>query len=892
MIKNQLAIIIMALFLFSCASIKNSSKELNRLYDDIVPKKYYLTLWADTDKEDFKGQLIIDVELKSIKSNILVHAKDLKISSVILKSAQKEYKGDYKILNDDGLLSLDFKDVIPPGDYQLFFTYTGSYEKSLNGLYRVKEGDDYYLFTQFEPISARKMLPSFDEPRFKAPFKLAVITKKGEQVIANSPLLKKEEQDNKIAHFFEDTESLPTYLLALAIGPFDIVEGPKIRSHINKKKLISFRGIATKGKGSKLAFAMKESPQILEKLESYFGVAYPFKKLDILAVPDFNAGAMENAGAITFREWLLLLDEKNASIEQKQKFYEVMAHELAHQWFGNMVTMPWWDDIWLNEAFATWLSFKIVDQIKPEYKLKNRLKKSGYEAMAKDSTSAARKIREDIISTHDIYNAFDHITYLKGGAVLSMWENYLGEKQFRKAVSHHIKRFPYGVASYQDFLTTLAAFSKPDLIKSAESYLNQPGFPMVELSYECKNQHMKVTATQKRYVPMGSKASKNGSWHVPLCIGYPSNGLLKKHCHMLTKQSEHFLIQEKNCPLYVVPNYNGQGYYRFALNEKDWQNLIKANKALNEQNRMALADSLMGGLKLGDLSFAFVAEGLSAMIDKKAPYGAERFMSLMAQAQEDWILPQEKPKLMAYATDALLPLYQQLKQSQKLKPNELILKYELANFFVYILNDQNIRQDLKQLGQSYYEGILNKGQPQTDDELMVGDALALVLQEKDEPSLKKIMTHLKNEGDAVVRTNIIKALSLARDKEEAMMLREFTLDKSLRQNEFLSFFKSHLKKAVNQPATWSFVKNNITSLKKNLNKSSAGDLPFLATGLCSKESALEVEAFFKPFIKDYEGGPRNVAETCELIGICAAQKEHCAPQAAAYFGSKTAVVTR
>ena len=335
--------------------------------------------------------------------------------------------GLIKLLEEHELVLLDFGQVINKGHYKLSLDYNGAYSHDLNGLYRIKDGGNYYLYTQLEPIAARKVLPCFDEPRFKTPFSISVVTPKNLKVISNSPENNARHIGSNTIHSFAQTKALPTYLLAIAIGNFDIVEGPKLGT-----KKVNFRGISTKGKGHKLTFAMKHTPAILAKLEDYFGVPYPFAKLDILAVPDFNAGAMENVGAITFREWYLLLD-KNSSSEQQQKFYEIMAHELAHQWFGNLVTMPWWDDLWLNEGFATWLSYKIVDQLRPDFKAKDKLLERIQKAMAQDSLGSARKIRESISSAHDIHNAFDNITYGKGAALVNMLESFQGPGTFQKA---------------------------------------------------------------------------------------------------------------------------------------------------------------------------------------------------------------------------------------------------------------------------------------------------------------------------------------------------------------------------------------------------------------------------------------------------------------------------
>lgn len=261
----------------------------------------------------------------------MIHGQDLKVFSVKVLGSQTNISATFDTINEDGLARINFGHVLENGRYRIEISYQGKYQEDLSALYRIKDGDDYYLYTQFEPLSARKMLPCFDEPRFKTPFSVKIKTPKDNIVVANYPEEEAVLQGDNRVHLFSKTPAISTYLLALAVGPFDVVFGKPIAKNKFRAHNIPLRGIATKGKGKKLQFALKETPKILEKLEAYFDMAYPYQKLDILAVPDFSAGAMENVGAITFREWYLLFDNKIASVNQKRGFYLVMAHELSHQ---------------------------------------------------------------------------------------------------------------------------------------------------------------------------------------------------------------------------------------------------------------------------------------------------------------------------------------------------------------------------------------------------------------------------------------------------------------------------------------------------------------------------------------------------------------------------------
>jgi cytosol alanyl aminopeptidase len=855
-------------------STHTTQVQTGRLFDDVAPEKYHLRLWADPRNEGFSGLVEIDVLLKTNRASILLHGQDLQVSSVKVFGQQDSFIASFASLNDEGLARIDFGRVLEAGKYRLSIAYEGQYQKDLSGLYRVKEGNEFYVYTQFEPLSARKMLPCFDEPRFKAPFVVTVISPKEHVVIANNPEKESTQDGAHQVHVFTETPPISTYLLALAVGPFDVVKGRTLYNNKYRSEAVQFRAIATKGKGKNLEFALRETPQIVEKLEAYFNAAYPYKKLDILAVPDFAAGAMENVGAITFREWYVLLNGKTASVEQKRGFYLVMAHELAHQWFGNSVTMPWWDDLWLNEAFATWLSYKIVDQIKPQFRVAERLLARSHDVMTKDSLIAARIIRQPIQSTHDIHNAFDGITYSKGGAVLSMLENYLGQEPFRLAVSSHIKRFQSGTASSKDFLQSLAQYSDPSLIKSTESFLNQAGVPMVHMSYACTDKGLlTVNLEQKRYVPLGSRVESDRRWHIPLCFGYESNGGLKKHCLILGDTSMVVTLENQRCPAFVMPNYQGQGYYRFSMDIPSWTRLLAAKSSLDISSRLALADSLLANLHAGSLEFAMVSESLRGLVDVQSSLLTGFYLRLSAEAL-DWVSEQHQPYLADYAQESIKGMYQNHPAKSE---EQRELHKKIVQFLVHVAKDEQVRLQLSAMADTYLKSLVGKGsiqQKKPIDENLLGDALAVLLQAKSDEELKTVIKKLETQTDTVTRERMLYAIALSRQGDAGDFVRQTIFNKSLRKNEQLHLLYNHLSHRNNQPATWEFLKANVGDFKRELSKQQMSNLPYLVAGLCSKEYAKEVEQFFSPFIAQYQGGPRVLGEMLEQINICAARKMH------------------
>jgi alanyl aminopeptidase len=388
-------------------------------------------------------------------------------------------------------------------------------------VYRAAAEGANYVFTQFEPISAREAFPCFDEPRFKTPFELVLRVPKDKVAVANTRELSANDFERGLREVhFAPTEKLPSYLIAFAVGPLDVVAAPNLAKHVVRNHELPLRGVAIGGRGPELAFSLHETPPLLLWLENYFGVAYPYDKLDLIAVPDFGAGAMENAGAITFRDTLLLV-RPDAPEQQKRTFGYVDAHELSHQWFGNLVTMPWWDDIWLNEAFATWMGTRAINGVHPEYEADLGALSATHGAMEVDSRTSARKIRQPIESDHDIENAFDAITYSKGGAVLSMFERYLGADEFQAGLRRYMDRFRFGSATARDLVRTLAEVSNESALEGAFfGFLDQPGVPELQVKLDCTSTPPALELAQSRYLPLGTTAQSEARWQIPFCARF------------------------------------------------------------------------------------------------------------------------------------------------------------------------------------------------------------------------------------------------------------------------------------------------------------------------------------------------------------------------------------
>src|SRR5262245_32873700 len=413
--------------LWSCLSAAALDVPLGPLPDDVRPTHYALELTVVPTAQRFSGTARIRVALATQRRELWLHGHALDVREAAVATDAGEGAARWEQVDRSGVVAVTPARPIGPGTVTLRVRWTAAIDRQLRALFRVEVGKDSYAFTQFEPALARRAFPCFDEPAFKTPFDLTLVVPHAAAAVSNTPQVARERVSKRFDRVrFATTAPLPTYLVAFAIGPLDIVDAPPLPPNPVRERPVPFRGVAIRGSGTRLAYALAHSPPLFEALEAYFGAAFPFPKLDLLAVPDMAWGGMENAGAITFRESVLLVDPENAPERQRRTFASIVTHEMSHQWFGDLVTMPWWNDLWLNEAFATWMAAHIVDRVHPEYEERLELLEEVHEAMAADSLASARRIRQPIESAHDIENAFDDITYSKGAGVLAMFERWLG----------------------------------------------------------------------------------------------------------------------------------------------------------------------------------------------------------------------------------------------------------------------------------------------------------------------------------------------------------------------------------------------------------------------------------------------------------------------------------
>ncbi len=534
----------------SSSSLPVEAPPLARLPGDARPTRYALALRVDPAQARFSGVADIAVELDRPRDVIWLHGRDLAVRrATVQPEGAAALEARWEQVSKSGVASLRLASPVGPGRVTLHVEYDAPFSGNDEGLYVVARGTDHYAFTQFEATDARRAFPCFDEPGFKAPFELAVSVPHALAAVSNTRETSRAREPaaggadwDRVT--FAPTERLPSYLVALAVGPLDVVAAPDVPPSAVRPRPLPLRGVATRGRGKELAYALAHAGEIVTALEGYFGSAYPYDKLDLLAVPDMG-GAMENAGAITFAEGILLLDEPSSSAEARFTHASVVAHEISHQWFGDLVTMRWWDDLWLNEAFATWMEARIVGKLRPDLRPDVHALESVHQAMNADSLVSARKIRQEIADDNDIESAFDAITYDKGGGVLSMFERWIGPEAFQKGVRGYLGAHRFGSASAEDLFASLSTAAGRDVAGPLRTFLDRPGLPFVEASVSCEG-HPRLLLRQSRFFPLGSAGAGDGhTWQIPVCARYADGAPDPRGLHAARRARGHAAARER-----------------------------------------------------------------------------------------------------------------------------------------------------------------------------------------------------------------------------------------------------------------------------------------------------------------------------------------------------------
>jgi alanyl aminopeptidase len=845
-----------------------------QLPEGVTPSAYRLDLFTDPAQDEFSGTVEIDITLDEPHARIWLHSIDHDVSSafVVLADGTRLDAEFTRSKADGGVSRLDFETPVPQGNSTLTIAYTAPYNFNLSGLYKAEQNGRPYLATQMEPIDARRLVPSFDEPRFKTPWTVTVATPAGNQVVTNGALKAQTVRDDGHIEFqFATTREIQSYLVALAVGPYDLRDGGVLPPNGIRPRAVPFRGFSPSGKGDKLEKAMAITDEMVTWQEAYFDYPYPYGKLDLIAVPDFAYGAMENAGAIIYRESALLMDERT-SLARRRRAMTTHAHELGHQWFGNLVTPRWWNDIWLNEAFATWISYKTMDAVYPNTGFDLAAQRAAIGAMDNDSLASARQIRNPIDRNADILDAFDSITYRKGGGVLSMFENYLGEEAFREGIRLHMRRFEDGVADVDDFMTSIADGSKtPDVVESFNSFIMQPGIPYLDVEFTCPAPDAAlIRVSQSRYAPVGSTIDPTAqTWVIPLAIKMNgANG--ERTVRQMFSGSSMDVPLDGGCPDWVLPNADGAGYWRFKLNESAWQNLITNYDQLSPAEQLSFIDSATAAFTSGDLSASTLLQAIAVNANGSWSAALDPLSTLNSYLD---VLPDEvsRDAFRDFVRASYGARWNRLASSpaSSLSEGEQLLKTSLSSALINMdrLDEERARLSA---GAAAYVGVINAPDPSALTPDLVQTAIRIAAENDDGAFFQAALDYAESATNQRERRQIFYTLAQKGSEADALALMDLVLTDAYEGQLTWGVYLAALQNEVARATTWEKFKTDFEQVIAKTPEIRKPQTARLVSYFCSADEIDDAIAFVETQASLIPGYERRLAQATESARLCAA----------------------
>lgn len=847
-----------------------------RLPDDVRPVRQSVELTLVPTQEIFAGKARIEVKVAKSTSVVWLNIEGLTIERAEAILGQTTVPAKI-VPGGTQFVGLSFAEPLPVGNATISLDYRGPLlTKDHNGVSRQQEGDEWYIFSDFEPLEARRAFPSFDEPNFKIPWQLTLRTKKQDIALSNTPATStKEDADGFKVTQFAETKPLPSYLVAFAVGPFELVD-----AGTGGSKKTPIRIIAPKGKKSWARYAAATTGPVLDLLEKYFGTPYPYEKLDMISVP-MQGGAMENPGLVTFNQAIILSRPEEESASFRSRYAEIGAHELAHQWFGNLVTMAWWDDLWLNETFATWMAPKIVEQLEPKWNTAaERAKYVGW-SMNADSLATARRIRQPIESNDDIHNAFDGITYGKGAAVTRMFEKYVGEESFRKGVQRYLRDHAFGNATAKDFLGAISAESGKDITSAYLTFLDQPGVPLVDVQLTC-GATPKLTLAQSRYLPDGAdRGNESPKWKFPVCVRYGTGKKIATQCVNL--EAERGEMPLSSCPDWVVANEGANGYYRVGYSPDLLQKLGKSPEVLSAPERISLLANVQALASIGKTDYAQVLDLAAKFANDENPAVVEAAMGpFWSTAHGPYFSDAQHSNFRKMIRDTFGKRAQKL--GFKSAANEDDPTRELRAQLVKLVADEG--GDEKLLAEATKLAKAWLADRNAVDPDMIQTVLSIAASHGDMKLFDAMVAEAKKTKERIDRVRLLRALGGFRDTAIAEKAFALSMDPAFDVRESMSTVWGATGFIETREQGYSFLKKNFDALAQLLPEDYPAEFPWIGAALCDDARSADVATFFKDRASKYGGGPRTLAQALEAMRICSTIRKAQIPKVDAFLKAR------
>ncbi|NMP31038.1 M1 family metallopeptidase [Thalassotalea sp. M1531] len=836
-----------------------NAKQLEyRLPNNIAATKQVIELSLLPDKASFSGKTVIDLAINGSVSKIAVHGINLDIKTINLSQGESVRRLQVSPGEYDMLWLSDGKDI-PAGSYQLTIDYNAEFSTDALGLYKTQYNDQTYLFTQFQSLYARRVFPSFDEPDTKIPYQFILTVPKSLTVVANTPQQSSTTSGDLQTVTFAETPPMPSYLLALTVGPLDKtpINGLGVKGNI----------YSPKGTANQTGYAVKHTPKILKALEQYFGMPYPYKKLDFIAVPDYAFGAMENPGLVTYRQELLLRGD-NATASEANGTLNVIAHELAHMWYGDLVTMKWWDDLWLNEAFATWMAQKVMDGLYPELRSELLLPQEG--AFYEDALSATKAIRKEVKNNDDIEDGLG-LNYSKGHAILSMFEQLVGIDNFQLAIQRYMKKYQWKNTVADDLWTEVSQASGENVNAIASTYLDQPGYALVNFEKDGK-------ITQQRFSNYGVDLA-NQQWQVPLAMKYKVNGEIKYQSLILDNPSMVFepAIEAE----WLFPVENGNGYFRWKLPQEQYQALLADLDQLSPREQVALLSNMTGLLDAGEISIYEMMELYQRMssstdlaVFKQVLEGIKAYAELYQSAEN-------KAQVARLVTDIIGPWYKKLgAKTRKNDSDEILsLRPRVIRTLGQLGNEPALVKDMQVLAQQYLKS------PTSFDAGLGREALRIAAMHGNNALAKQYFDVYLSTTDATLKSNIMGSIYFT-DKASMQVVFDELLGDRIPAGDKMGPLSGLYYINNDQSSLYRWITTNYDALKGKLPEVYLSYMPLILNSNCDAANLDMKQKLFEGKGPVYQA---SLKKSVEATDNCIKQKRRAQPEFNRFVGQYQAL---
>ena len=810
-----------------------------RLPAGIEPVSQVIELRLDPSQTDYSGTTSIELKIETASDRIGINQVGLTLTNIELSSehGQRTLQGaegnwERSWLSDGA--------SIPPGDYTLSIEFSGQHSTDSLGMHRASFEKNDYIFTQMEEMYARRAFPVFDEPSFKIPYQLIISSPEDLTVVANTPVEAVDKKDGWQRVTFMQTPPLPSYLIAYAVGPLDQVpiEGLSVPGNV----------YVPKGHSGELGFVLQQTPTIVAALEDYFGSKNPYRKLDFIAVPEFAFGAMENPGLITYRTDLLLVGNE-VSGRQAVRVLNVIAHEVAHIWYGDLVTMAWWDDLWLNEAFATWMANTILESEYPQYDTVLNLPQD--RAFAADQLTTSRAIRREVRNNDEINESIG-LNYSKGHALLRMLERYVGHEDWQLAIREYLDKFAWSNATEPDLWEVVSDVSGLDISEIAGDYLNQPGFASVSIDKSGK-------VTQKRYVQQGLSAEEK-LWRIPMNVKYKAEGQVRQTYMLLQGQAGSLDVPSNSD--WIFPDAGGNGYYRWSIDIDQLHNLIEDIDELSEREKIALLDNSGALLNAGSLSMADYLYVLNRLLKDPHPLVFLPALEGVRDIGEEFVTEDNRVAFAAFIDQALSERYKEVGIRARAGDSEgtVQMRPRLVRILGQFGTDENLLADAASLVDRYFEA------PATVQSQMAREAMRITALNDDGDLYDKYLQAYLETGSVDQKSNILSAVYF--DEPEVVLRHlEFSLSDDVQAGDSLKGLSFFVYVLDDHSLLYEWLDENLERVIAKAPTVYVAFMPQVLGGSCDQHNLDLLTGFFADRGDVYA---KSLAKVIEADGACIA----------------------